>query len=89
MSATAISDYVDAAIRNRIAVRLIAEQHVALTHALEDHPSSSTHVGIIDTALSPVKMINMCASFVGELCEGSLGGSPKVVVDGHTDATFA
>ncbi|VDB86964.1 unnamed protein product [Peniophora sp. CBMAI 1063] len=89
MSATAISDYVDAAIRNRIAVRLIAEQHVALTHALDSPPSSSTHVGIVDTELSPVKMINMCASFVGELCEGSLGGSPKVVVDGHTDARFA
>ncbi|KAI0318051.1 branched-chain alpha-ketoacid dehydrogenase [Amylostereum chailletii] len=89
MTPEAISDFLDAAIRNRIAVRLIAEQHVALTHALDESHLPPHHLGIVNTALSPVAMIRMCASFVAELCEASLGASPALVIDGQTDSTFA
>ncbi|KAI0027413.1 atypical/PDHK/BCKDK protein kinase [Vararia minispora EC-137] len=89
MSAEAISSFLDAAIRNRIAVRLIAEQHVALTHALNNPDGLQDHLGVIDMNLSPVKMLKMCASFVAELCEASLGASPSLIIDGHTEARFA
>jgi 26S proteasome regulatory subunit T1 len=89
MSAEAISNFLDAAIRNRIAVRLITEQHVALTHALDSVNASHKQLGVVDMNLSPVNMIKTCASFVGELCEASLGASPALVIDGHTDAKFA
>ncbi|KAI0043562.1 26S proteasome subunit P45 [Auriscalpium vulgare] len=89
MSPTQISNFLDAAIRNRIAVRLIAEQHIALTHALHNPDAARNHVGVVNMALSPVEMIRMCGSFVSDLCEATLGASPPIVINGVTDATFA
>jgi 26S proteasome regulatory subunit T1 len=84
-----ISDFLDRAIRNRIAVRLIAEQHVALSRALKVSEDSGTHVGVVNMACSPTEMIKMCGSFVSDLCEATLGASPSIVIDGHPNATFA
>lgn len=90
MSSEQISNFLDAAIRNRIAVRLIAEQHIVLSHALQNpEQANNSYVGIINMALSPVEMIRMCGSFVSELCEGSLGAAPSIIIDGATEATFA
>jgi 26S proteasome regulatory subunit T1 len=91
MSAEQISGFLDAAIRNRIAVRLIAEQHIVLSHALQNPERANVNadVGIVNMALSPVEMIRMCSSFVSELCEATLGAAPSIVIDGATDATFA
>jgi 26S proteasome regulatory subunit T1 len=88
MSPSQIGDFLDGAIRNRISVRLIAEQHIALSQAMSKDDKSSAHVGIVDLACSPSKMIKICASFVSELCNATLGASPSVVVDGNVDATF-
>ena len=89
MSSEQISNFLNAAIRNRIAVRLIAEQHIVLSRALQDPEQANTNIGVVDKSLSPVEMIRMCASFVSELCEATLGAAPQVVIDGETDATFA
>ena len=89
MSSEQISNYLNAAIRNRVAVRLIAEQHIVLSRALQNPEQANTNVGVVNMSLSPVEMIRMCASFVSELCEATLGAAPPVVIDGATDATFA
>jgi 26S proteasome regulatory subunit T1 len=89
MSSEQISNFLDSAIRNRIAVRLIAEQHIVLSRALQNPDQAKTNVGIVDMTLSPVEMIRMCGSFVSELCEATLGAAPSIVIDGTTDATFA
>src|SRR6266567_2054430 len=90
MSSEQISNFLDAAIRNRLAVRLIAEQHIVLSHALQNpEQANNADVGIVNMALSPVEMIRMCGSFVSELCEASLGSAPSIIIDGATDATFA
>jgi 26S proteasome regulatory subunit T1 len=89
MSSEQISNFLNAAIRNRTAVRLIAEQHIVLSRALQDPEQANTNIGVVDMSLSPVEMIRMCASFVSELCEATLGAAPLVVIDGATDATFA
>ena len=89
MSSKQISSFLDAAIRNRIAVRLIAEQHIVLSHAMQNPEQVNANVGIVNMALSPVEMIRMCGSFVSELCEGSLGAAPPIIIDGATSATFA
>jgi 26S proteasome regulatory subunit T1 len=89
MSSEQISNFLNAAIRNRIAVRLIAEQHIVLSRALQDPEQANTNIGVVNMSLSPVEMIRMCASFVSELCEATLGAAPPVVIDGATDATFA
>lgn len=89
MSPTEISHFLDRAIRNRISVRLIAEQHIALSRALpSDGHSIIHHNGIVNMMCSPADMVRMCGSFVSELCEATLGASPPLVIDGHQDATF-
>ena len=90
MSNDQVTSFLDGAIRNRISVRLIAEQHIALSRALKQQSEGRemTHVGIVDMTCSPSKMIRMCGSFVSDLCEATLGTSPSLIIDGHTDATF-
>ncbi|KIK81496.1 hypothetical protein PAXRUDRAFT_832803 [Paxillus rubicundulus Ve08.2h10] len=91
MSPTQISNFLDGAIRNRISVRLIAEQHIALSQALETqkHIGATSHYGIVDMACSPAAVVKMCGVFVSELCEATLGGTPSIIIDGHYDTTFA
>ncbi|KAH7889867.1 branched-chain alpha-ketoacid dehydrogenase [Phlebopus sp. FC_14] len=91
MSPTQISNFLDGAIRNRISVRLIAEQHIALSHALETQKpvGLTSHYGIVDMCCSPAAMVRMCGAFVSELCEATLGATPTITIDGHEDTTFA
>lgn len=89
MSSQEISDFLDGVIRSRISVRLIAEQHIAVSQALKQPNDSAACVGVVDIECSPTAMIRMCGSFVTELCEATLGSSPSIIIDGQTDATFA
>ena len=89
MSTQEISDFLDGVIRNRISVRLIAEQHIAVSQALKQPNNSAASVGVVDMNCSPRAMIQMCGSFVTELCEATLGSSPSIVIEGQADATFA
>ena len=83
-----VNAFLDGAIRNRISVRLIAEQHLALTYALHNPPPDGRAEGVVETKCSPKKMIDMCGSFVSDLCLATLGNAPNIVLDGQTDATF-
>jgi len=58
------SQFLDGAIRNRIAVRLIAEQHIALSHALRHPDSMKDHVGVIDLKCRPVDLIQCDVFYV-------------------------
>jgi 26S proteasome regulatory subunit T1 len=89
MSPSQISSFLDGAIRNRISVRLIAEQHIALSQALNNPNNDPCHVGVVNMRCSPKAMISMCGSYVSELCEATLGAKPPIVIDGDVDATFA
>ncbi len=90
MTPEEISSFLDAAIRNRIAVRLLAEQHIALSRDLQDPDNrSKDHIGVVHMSCSPRDMIRMCGSFVSDLCEATLGASPEIIIDGQVDATFA
>jgi 26S proteasome regulatory subunit T1 len=84
-----VNAFLDGAIRNRISVRLIAEQHIALTHALHNPPPDGRAEGVVDTNLSARRMIDMCGRFVSDLCQSTLGNAPSIVMDGQADATFA
>jgi len=80
----------------------MAEQHIALHLASTTSPdevanqtamedlggNSNTYIGTIDTALQPSRLINSCASFVGEICELRYGVRPQVVIDGDPDVRF-
>ncbi|KAI8998917.1 26S proteasome subunit P45 [Trametes punicea] len=89
MAPEQINEFLDSTIRNRIAVRLIAEQHIAISRDLARGDGASNHLGVVDLACSPKEMIGVCGSFVSDLCEATLGASPQIVIDGDADATFA
>ncbi|KAF8610685.1 alpha-ketoacid dehydrogenase kinase [Ceratobasidium sp. AG-I] len=93
-----VSAFLDLSIRGRIAVRLIAEQHIALSRAVrelkgsrtdERHKHSAHEVGVASATCVPADMVRMCAGFVSELCEATLGATPPLVIDGVVDTKFA
>ncbi|CEH12551.1 Dehydrogenase kinase [Ceraceosorus bombacis] len=88
MSASAISAFLDGAIHSRIGIRLIAEQHLALTSSHTQGAASATSVGIIDTSLNAADLIRGCAEFVHALCETSLGCAPELKLEGDLGSTF-
>ena len=89
MTPTQISNFLDGAIRSRISVRLIAEQHIALSRAIKEPQTNCSNVGVVNSICSPFEMIKTCGSYVSELCDATLGESPSIVIDGHADSTFA
>ncbi|CAG8701326.1 8597_t:CDS:2 [Acaulospora morrowiae] len=82
MSSQDITNFLDDMIRARIAIRLIAEQHIALHNAHDPN-----YIGIINTRLNPAKLINSCANIVRELCDAHYGSSPEVIINGQTETT--
>lgn len=89
MPSAAITHFLDGAIHSRIGIRLIAEQHLALTHAHETGASTNAHsVGIIDTKVNAADLIDACAAFVGDLCESTLGVKPAMVLEGDRSVAF-
>jgi len=100
ISPAEVTAFLDEHLRARIGTRLIAEQHIALHLSSKPHcgtesdrqlqeDTSSTHVGVIDTALRPADIIRHCESTVGEICELKYGVRPKVVINGQPDTRIA
>lgn len=89
MTPEEITAFLDSAIRSRIVVRLIAEQHIALSRALQSGTFDDDAVGVVNLQTSPAEMVQTCASFVAEMCDATVGASPHCVLEGNTDARFA
>ncbi|GAA96004.1 hypothetical protein E5Q_02664 [Mixia osmundae IAM 14324] len=94
MSDVEISQFLDRAIRNRISIRLIAEQHLSLAwfsrKSKKPRPARDRDqqlLGLIDLKCSPAGLVKGCESFVSDLCEASYGVAPSLVLDGQIDAT--
>lgn len=81
LSAEQIGSFLDKAIRARLSIRLLAEQHIALTKG-----SESTKIGIVDTQLNVRDLIDRSARFVSDLCHGTYGTSPDWIIKGDLDA---
>ncbi|CAE6450843.1 unnamed protein product [Rhizoctonia solani] len=96
LSQERVSSFLDLSIRGRIAVRLIAEQHIALSRAVReqngsrpDKKQSVGEVGVASANCVPKDMVRLCAAFVGELCEATLGAAPPLIIDGVVDTKFS
>lgn len=46
-------------------------------------------IGIVDLKCSPQRTLRSVADFVTNLCEGTYGRAPTLVIDGDADAEFA
>ncbi|BGP36482.1 putative protein kinase YGL059W [Rhodotorula kratochvilovae] len=84
-------------LRSRISRRVIAEQHIALTQQFRerqrkgkgraDADEAERHVGIVDTRLNAADVVRRCGELMKEL--GGPAGEVPIVLEGHTDQTFA
>ncbi|KAG2185898.1 hypothetical protein INT43_002336 [Umbelopsis isabellina] len=92
MNTKDMTAFLDDMIHARIGIRLIAEQCISLIHATKEENNhdqlAKNYIGIINTQLSPARVIRQCADFVTELCEFNYGEAPEIIVTGHVDTTF-
>lgn len=92
MNTKDMTAFLDDMIHARIGIRLIAEQCISLIHASKEETNhdelAKNYIGIINTQLSPARVIKQCADFVTELCEFNYGEAPEIIVTGHVDTTF-
>ena len=94
ISSEEVGSVLERHLRARIGTRLLVEQHIALHEASIDSPmrgeqeDQGGYIGTIDTNMLPQKIIQTCASFVGEICELRYGVCPKLVIEGHVNERF-
>ncbi|KAF2639481.1 kinase isozyme 4 mitochondrial precursor [Massarina eburnea CBS 473.64] len=91
-----VTQFLDEHLRARIGTRLIAEQHLALHFSSQPHNDIMHEsmempgfIGVIDTKLSPAKIVQHCENVVGEICELKYGVRPHVTIKGEPDYEFA
>jgi 26S proteasome regulatory subunit T1 len=81
LSEEEISNFFDRAVRNRIGIRLIAEQHLAYSFLTARqgktsggrNTKDSSQIGVVDTKCTPSKIVRACGYHVETLCEGAYG----------------
>ncbi|KAI9363432.1 branched-chain alpha-ketoacid dehydrogenase [Zopfochytrium polystomum] len=75
--------FLDDMIHARIAIRVLAEHHLALKDQI------SGWIGIVNTRLFPATLIRSTAEYVQELCEINYGSAPDFEIDGDVDTMMA
>ncbi|KAI0244834.1 putative protein kinase [Massospora cicadina] len=93
-----IDDFMNKALMSRIARRVVAEQHIALTKRFNGQTldCSDDQVGIISINCDPESAVRRCATMamdlVGKLYQKvhgkEISGFPELVVDGHKGIRF-
>ena len=99
MSPDQLDAFIGRMLVSRISRRVLAEHQIALTNDFANGRSRnpSSHVGIIQTELSPNASIRHCVDVLNRNPCSVLYGfhkngvvkCPRVIVDGHVDTTFA
>lgn len=79
---TMIRTFLDRTLTSRLGIRMLCEHHLLL------HDEKPNHVGVVNVAFSPRKLIEKRGHFVKSVCENKYGKAPNVVVNGHLNATF-
>ncbi|BFZ18616.1 hypothetical protein BsWGS_21655 [Bradybaena similaris] len=77
-----IKTFLDRTLTSRLGIRMLSEHHLAL------HDEKPNHVGIINIAFSPRKLVEKKAEFIRSICEAKYGASPNVKVNGHVNCSF-
>ncbi|KAJ3004170.1 hypothetical protein HKX48_001388, partial [Thoreauomyces humboldtii] len=77
-------------LRSRIGRRVLAEQHITLSHVFDgSQHQDPSFIGIVNTRCRAVDVVRKCAAIVGKVFQEGFGvDPPQVIVDGHLDATF-
>ncbi|KAF1942233.1 alpha-ketoacid dehydrogenase kinase [Clathrospora elynae] len=91
-----VTRFLDEHLRARIGTRLIAEQHLSLHFSSQPHcefmqeqDDNPGYIGVIDTRLTPARIVEHCANVVGEICELKYGVRPTIIINGEPEYEFA
>ncbi|KAJ3141366.1 hypothetical protein HK100_007605 [Physocladia obscura] len=79
MSKEDAAEFLDGMIYSRIAIRVLAEHHLALQDPIPGY------IGVLNTSLSPTSLLKQTADYVQELCEINYGIAPEFELTGHLD----
>ncbi|KAJ3315782.1 hypothetical protein HDU76_002091 [Blyttiomyces sp. JEL0837] len=77
------TSFLDGMIHARIAIRVLAEHHLALQEPVQGW------IGIVNTRLKPSALIRSTSEYVQELCEINYGSAPDFDINGRVDTTLA
>ncbi|KAI9205134.1 branched-chain alpha-ketoacid dehydrogenase [Polychytrium aggregatum] len=91
MSRTEADRFMNEMLRSRIGRRVLAEQHIALSSAFEEHGATIEphQIGIINSNCNAKETVERCSALAARIFRDGYGiEPPKVVMDGHVDATF-
>jgi len=83
MSKDERTKFLDGMINARIGIRLLAENHLALTQK-----SDEEWIGIVHKEFKPALLIKRIGNYCHELCNINYGSAPSFVINGNTDAKF-
>ncbi|RUP48897.1 hypothetical protein BC936DRAFT_143716 [Jimgerdemannia flammicorona] len=97
ISPSQVDRFMNTMLRSRISRRVIAEQHLALTHSHELPHSEEKRdcIGMVNTHCSAIEIVGKCAGLARDHCISTYGHGqpdrwepPQVVVNGHPDVSF-
>ncbi|KAJ2160577.1 hypothetical protein GGF46_002173 [Coemansia sp. RSA 552] len=85
--------FINELIRSRIGLRVIGEQHVALSYQFREAQNAvqaeGVWVGAIHTRLQLARMMEQCAQMVQSMCEIHYNSAPAYYIDGDLDETIS
>ncbi|KAL8562605.1 hypothetical protein ACOMHN_045869 [Nucella lapillus] len=77
-----IRSFLDRTLTSRLGIRMLAEHHLSL------HDEKPNHVGMVNVAFSPRRLIEKRGQYVKSICQEKYGNAPEMVVNGHLNSTF-
>lgn len=87
-----IGNFLNAALYSRIGIRMIAEQHLALTAATTGdstrYRQTPTSIGIVDTQMRVADVIQASGEYVRNVCEATFEHAPVLDLQGDIDVTM-
>ncbi|KAK7087388.1 branched-chain alpha-ketoacid dehydrogenase kinase-like [Littorina saxatilis] len=79
---TLIRTFLDRTLTSRLGIRMLCEHHLSL------HDEKPNHVGVVNVAFSPRKLIEKRAQYIQSVCQEKYGKAPEIVCNGHLNSTF-
>eukprot|EP00127_Corallochytrium_limacisporum_P001330 Clim_evm20s51 gene=Clim_evmTU20s51 len=82
MSAAKLDSFIDTTLRNRLGIRILLENHLAL------HRNAENFIGIVCRNVCPAEVVRKGAIIASQMTEQKYMVAPQVVIDGDVEATF-
>ncbi|ORX83202.1 alpha-ketoacid dehydrogenase kinase [Basidiobolus meristosporus CBS 931.73] len=85
-----LDQFMNEILRSRISRRVLAEQHIAISDALEnqDFAFQDDHIGIVSPRCAASEIVKKCADLARSELQKAHGTVPRVRIDGHVDTIF-